>query len=272
LNQFSKPVNRIVLLGASNLTMSLRLIIQLLQRHCGSPSEVLVAAGHGRSYGQNSQVLVRELPGIVRSGLWKRLHSDGSQRLPQPSYVFLTDIGNDILYGIAPAKILNWVAWCVHRLHGRSARIVMTNLPMASIESLSEQRFKLFRNLFYPSCRLSRNEVVERAWAIHQGLNELAMRYSLIVHEPDPQWMSMDSIHVSFWKRYAYYEQLFMCFANTDSFSSNHVSPVFKDDIKPSLLPWRRRPQFAVRKVLGKIKHVPQPSGHFDDQTSVSLY
>ncbi|PTN11426.1 hypothetical protein C8R11_11096 [Nitrosomonas aestuarii] len=253
--------------------MSLRLIIQLLQRHCGSPSEVLVAAGHGRSYGQNSQVLVRELPGIVRSGLWRQFYSEESQRLLQPNYAFLTDIGNDILYGFSSAQILHWVAWCIHRLHGRSARIVMTNLPMASIASLSERRFKLLRNLFYPSCRLSRNEVVDRAWAVHQGLNELTKRYPLTVHEPDPQWMSMDSIHVSFWKRYAYYEQLFTCFANTDSFSRNHVVPVSKDDdLKPLLLPWRRRPQFAVRKVLGKIKHVSQPSGYFDDQTSVSLY
>ena len=35
--------NRIFLLGASNLTMSHRLIVQLLQQRCGSPSEVLVA-------------------------------------------------------------------------------------------------------------------------------------------------------------------------------------------------------------------------------------
>jgi len=68
--------NRFVLLGASNLTVSLRLVIQLLQRRIGGPSDVLVAAGHGRSYGEFSQVMFRELPGITSSGLWKRLELD----------------------------------------------------------------------------------------------------------------------------------------------------------------------------------------------------
>ena len=71
----SMLANRIVLLGASNLTLSLRLAIQQIQHCCGRPSEVLAAVGHGRSYGQSSQVLIRELPGIIESGLWSQLHS-----------------------------------------------------------------------------------------------------------------------------------------------------------------------------------------------------
>ena len=145
-NSLSKaPTNRIVLLGASNLTLSLRLIIQLMQHHFGGPSEVLVAAGHGRSYGQFSQVLVRGLPGITGCGLWRQFESADTQ----PTYALLTDIGNDIPYEYTPEQILAWVGRCVEQLQKNSAHIVMTNIPIESIERLPELRYKFLRNILY---------------------------------------------------------------------------------------------------------------------------
>lgn len=247
------------------------MIIHLLQQHCGGPSEVLVAAGHGRSYGQTSQVLVRELPGIVRSGLWQRLQSGE----PHPVYAFLTDIGNDIPYGFNPDQILRWVSWCIQQLRSRDARIVMTNLPLTSIESLSELRFRMLRSLLFPSCQLSHDEVIIRAQTVHQGLNELAARNQLILYEPESEWMSMDSIHISFGKRHDFYRQLFKYFANSGAFDKNQseCTPMtVSSDTKSPFLSWQQRPQFAVRRVFGKIKHATQPSGYLGNNTTVSLY
>lgn len=262
LSQQSKPANRIVLLGASNLTLSLRLAIQQIQYHCGGPSEVLAAAGHGRSYGQSSQVLIRELPGIIASGLWPQLDSGDAR----PTYAFLTDIGNDILYECLPAQILQWVAWCVDQLQKHSAQILMTNLPIASIASLPEWRYLFFRNLFYPSCRLSRCEAVERARAVHQGLIELAARKQFELCELNPQWMSADGIHYAYWKRDALYRHIFEYFGTIPD------QPGFAKGKQSFSQSWQQRPRFAYKKVWGKEKYTPQPSGSLADNTMVSLY
>jgi len=271
------PVNRIVLLGASNLTLSLRMIIQLLQQYCGGPSEVLAAAGHGRSYGQNSRVLVRDLPGIVQCGLWRQLHSVKAEDAPR-TYALLTDVGNDIPYEVDPEKILKWVTWCVDQLQMQDARIVMTNLPMASIEVMSDMKFNMLRPVMFPSCRLSRNDVVVRARTVHQGLIDLAERKQLVIRDLDPDLMGWDGIHVAYWKRLAFYRQLLKQFvlfeesdAHTDAgFGHKVTTPLTRRD--RSLLPWQRRPRFAVRRIFGKIDRQVQPSGFFKDQTAVSLY
>ena len=172
LHSSQVPKNRIILLGASNLTLSLRLVIHLMQQRFGGPSEIPAAVGHGRAYGSANQVLLRGLPGIAASGLWPQLNSAGVL----PTYALLTDIGNDILYGSAPEQILRQVGWCVEQLQMQSAQIIVTNLPMASIEDLSDRRYTFYRNIFYPFCRLPRSETVSRARSVYQGLIDLASR------------------------------------------------------------------------------------------------
>ena len=273
LNTF-RPENRLVLLGASNLTISLRLIIELMQQYCGSPSEVLVAAGHGRSYGQGSRVLMRELPGIIQSGMWRQLHSAGTGAEPV-TYAFLTDIGNDIPYQAAPEEILSWVSWCVEQLQRQGARIVMTNLPVASIEALSERRFNLLRGIMFSSCRLSRIEVIERARRVHQGLIQMAERRQLVLREVEADWMSFDGIHIAYWKRRAFYRQILQAFEQVTRCDDQPQGRMKSSTVTTpagTLLSWRQRPNFAVRRIFGKIKRAPQPSGFLNDQTTVALY
>lgn len=272
------PVNRIVLLGASNLTLSLRLIIQLIQQYCGGPSEVFAAAGHGRSYGQNSRVLVRDLPGIVQCGLWRHLHSVKAEDASR-TYALLTDVGNDIPYEVDPEKILKWVTWCVDQLQMQDARIVMTNLPMASIEAMSDMKFNALRSVMFPSCRLSRKDVVVRAQTVHQGLIDLAECKQLVISDLDPDLMSFDGIHVAYWKRPEFYRQLLKQFVlfeardeHTDAGFGHKVTAPLTQRERPPLMPWQRRPRFAVRWIFGKIDRQVQPSGFFKDQTAVSLY
>lgn len=262
LSKSFEPANRLILLGASNLTISLRLAIQQMQQNCGAPSDVLAAVGHGRSYGQNSRVLLRELPAIINSGLWAQLA--GSEM--RPTYAILTDIGNDILYGHEPEQILGWVAWCIERLETHSARIVLSNLPILAIESLPEWRYQLFRQLFYSSCRLSKIEVVHRARAVHQGLIELTAKRQCVLCEQDPGWMGADSIHYAYSKRNLPYRHFCSPF-------SEIVHP-YEEPVPCSSLfcSWSKHPQFAYKKIWGKEIIYPQPSGCLKDGTTVSLF
>jgi len=257
-----EPMNRIVTLGASNLTLSLRTIIQLLQHRCGQPSEVLVAAGHGRSYGQFSQVLIRGLPGITASGLWSHLESANIL----PTYAFLTDIGNDIPYGYMPEQILEWVAWCVEQLQKQDAHIVITNIPMTSIESLSTRRFTIIRSLLFPFSQLSKPELINRAKEVHGGLIDMASSKNFKLYEQESAWFGPDGIHVLYWKRKELYRRVF----EQLPLSRGEREPAA--DTAPRFLAWKQRPQFAYKKVLGREQRHQQPSGLLVDGTTVSMY
>ena len=254
--------NRFVLLGASNLTLSLGLVIQLLQRRIGGPSDVLVAAGHGRSYGQLSQVMFRELPGITSSGLWKRLELANVR----PAYALLTDVGNDIPYGYSPEQILGWVSLCVSRLQRQAIYIVMTNVPIASIKAISEWRYKMLRSVLFPRCQLSRREIVERASVVHHGLVEMAASKHFELLEPSSDWFGADAIHVRYWKRKAFYQRI------TERFSASNAMQCLVAGNEPWFSMWKQRPRFAYKKVLGWERRNPQPSGQLTDGTIISMY
>ncbi|AEJ02739.1 hypothetical protein Nit79A3_2992 [Nitrosomonas sp. Is79A3] len=292
-------MNQIILLGASNLTLSLRLVIHLLQQKLGGPCEILAAVGHGRAYGVFSQMLSRGLPGIVNSGLWPQLNSIGVL----PTYALMTDIGNDILYGSAPEQILQQVEWCIEQLQRQSAQIIVTNLPMASIEDLSERRYTFYRNIFYPFCRLPRSETVSRVRAVYQGLIELASCRNFTLYEQEPVWFGPDGIHVHYWKRRAFYRDILEQFplrsdrqGGVDESPDQAPSMVrqahcernphlvvrpelveganqnFHPDKKEWLLTWQQRPKFAYKTLLGREIHCQQPSGRLTDGSTISKY
>jgi hypothetical protein len=153
------PVNQILLLGASNLTQSLPIVIETAQLMCSRPSRFLIAAGHGRAYGTYSRVLFRDLPGIAQCSLW-----DDLTRGPKlPTYALLTDLGNDIAYEQPPERLIEWVCWCLDRLAECHARTIVTALPVPSLERLSPWQYRFLRMLLFPGRSLTREQALDRA-------------------------------------------------------------------------------------------------------------
>ncbi|MCA9267996.1 MAG: hypothetical protein KDA41_05970, partial [Planctomycetales bacterium] len=126
------PARRLVLLGASNLARGVVSAVDAARAVWGEPLDVMAALGHGRSYGRKSCVLGRSLTGVAQCALWDELAA--RPRLPTAAVV--TDVGNDILYGVSNKKILDWVARCLSRLASADARVVLTGLPIASLAAL----------------------------------------------------------------------------------------------------------------------------------------
>lgn len=188
---------RLIALGASNLTRGFATVVQTARSVWGEPIDVFAALGHGRSYGLRSRILVRSLPGILDSGIWARL----AAAPPAPSRGLVTDVGNDILYGASTATILAWVAEVVARLRAFGAEVALTDLPLASIRRLSNERFLLFRSILFPACRLSLAETVERAEAVTEGLSRLAANQDLGYIRLRDEWYGFDPIHIRprFW-------------------------------------------------------------------------
>ena len=185
-------ISRLVALGASNLTLGLSAVLGTARSTFGPKVEVLAALGYGRSYGASSTIAIRTLPGILESGLWREL-----ERRPKVNTRgIITDVGNDILYGFPPEQILAWVREAASRLLSHTADVVLTDLPRASIRRLSPQAFLFFRTLFFPPCRLSRDEVFERVDRVNEGLAGIAVSMGLRFVHLREDWYGFDPIHI----------------------------------------------------------------------------
>lgn len=183
---------RVVALGASNLTRGFQTVISTARSVWGPDVEVLAALGHGRSYGAPSLFGFRTLPGILKSGLWAEL-----ERRPRiVTRALVTDVGNDILYGFSVERTLGWVEETLARLRAITNDIVLTDLPLASVQRLSNLKFLAFRTVLVPFCRLSLTQALNRAELVNEGLTRLSAAYGAKLFQLDPAWYGFDPIHV----------------------------------------------------------------------------
>ena len=186
-----------VALGASNLTLGIQTAISTARGAFGPSVEVLAANGYGRSYGALSSIAGRTLPGILQSGLWRELE----QLDRAPTRAIIMDVGNDILYGFAPEQILAWVEEAAERLLAHTLEVTITDLPVESVKRLSPAKFLFFRSLFFPPCRLSRDEAFARVDEVNAGLIRLAASRQLRLLRLPSAWYGFDPIHIqpAFW-------------------------------------------------------------------------
>lgn len=195
---------RIVLIGASNLTRGISTVIGTAQMVAGRrPLDCFCALGHGRSYGQMSRVGVRSLPGIWQSELWPILRAERKRAPDTGLLALITDVGNDVAYGIAPERIAEWVEFAVRELHEHGARTIITALPLGAIERFSPWRFRLVRSVLFPLRDLTLEEAVNRSRATDALVRDIARRYDCELVEAEPDWYGVDAIHLRLriWKR-----------------------------------------------------------------------
>jgi len=254
------PQRRVIVLGASNIVRGISTIYDTAARCWGAPVDFLAAHGHGRSYGGTSYFLGRALPGIRECGLW----NDLKQRPPAATASLLTDVGNDILYGVEVARIIDWVDFCLERLTACSERVIVTELPVHDVGRITPRRYRLVRTLFFPQCRLEHRDALDRAMELNERLCDLADRRGAIRVKPLPQWFGLDPIHIRL--RHA-------------GPAWSHILSAWSDDrpvspSRPSLRRWYLtrwlRPHY--RRVLGLAQRRTQPAAQLPDGGAISYY
>ncbi|MBI1901501.1 MAG: hypothetical protein HYS13_10385 [Planctomycetia bacterium] len=250
---------RVVLLGASNLTRGISTVAALSQATLGRRLEIFAALGHGRSFGLTSRLLVRGLPGILQSGLWKALDERPAAR----TFALVTDVGNDLLYGVPPERTIEWVAECLDRLAGHNARTVLTLPPTCNLVGLSKARYYFFRTVFFPSCRIPYEEMVRRAATLDAGLRRLGAERSLPTPEPRAEWYGLDPIHIKLRKWRSAWGALL-------SLWSDEAAP----SAGPSLRRWLYLRWLAPerRTIFGRERTRPQPAGKLQGGGTVWFY
>lgn len=220
----------------------------------------MMALGHGRSYGKRSSVPGRTLPGILESELW----SDLTARPKLPTIALITDVGNDLLYGVTPERLLNWVADCVERLQQSGARVTITGLPIGSLENLGSLRYRLYRTLLFPLCRLSLEEIGRSAIEVDAGLKNLASSEDRFVRLAS-EWYGFDPIHFRFRAAKKAWQALFAASFSKKS-QKNFPSLSLVENVSLQLA----KP--AERTLLGVRQTCAQPVRTLSDGTIVSLY
>jgi len=186
---------RVVLLGASNLVRGLASAVATAHRAVGGGRlDVYVAHGHGRSYGQQSRVLGRTLPGILDCGIWEALGRDAAT----PLRALLTDVGNDIGYGVDAGTLAGWVDACAGRLAAAAGdvRLVVTPPPRGNIERLRDVEVALAKRFFFPSSPVSTADVRREVADLDRRLRDVAARRGAALVEPEASWYGLDPIHV----------------------------------------------------------------------------
>ncbi|MBL8826616.1 MAG: hypothetical protein JNM18_06485 [Planctomycetaceae bacterium] len=255
------PSRRVILLGASNVTIAFRTILTTLGQMWPEPLEVMTALGHGRSLGMRSQVLFRSLPSLLSCGLWNDL-----QRQPSlPTRALLTDVGNDILYHVPVRQIVDWAEQIFDRLRSFQAEITLIRPPVADLERLSAARFYCFRTLFMPLCRLSRDEVVRRALELDERLAVLGRQMGVTLIAPRPEWYGLDPLHIRRRQRVAAWREMLAHWSAT---------PIEWDTVEVPARRCRRWELLAPheRSLFGIARHSEQPAVRFADGTRVSVY
>ena len=253
----------VVVLGASNVSRGLaRLAAVARARHSG-PVDLFVAAGHGRSYGANSRVLMRRLPSILWSGLWRAVDREsGGDGLPLRALV--TDIGNDLLYGFSVEQVAEWVRESLSRLSARGSTIAITRLPLASVARVGPLQYRALRTLYVPGCPLSIDALQDAVMRLDAEVVAAAAEHGAAVLDQPGEWYGLDAMHVRrrcldrLWHR--------AC----DAWGCGLAA----GDDRAGLVEWARLGARAaeVRSLARVPRFTPQPAYRSEDGQRVWLY
>jgi hypothetical protein len=193
LSQFETrvPQSRVVLLGASNLSLMFPTVVETVRAMTSAPLEMHVAKGFGRSYGREAKFFGKKFLGILQCGLW-----DTIERKPHlPTFALLADIGNDLAYESPVGTIVRWINDALDRLEAHDARVVLNNIPIDSLRTVGAVRYHALRELLFPNCKLSRKEMLRRAEALSEALAGIAEERKTPVFSGENAWYGLDPIH-----------------------------------------------------------------------------
>ncbi len=262
----------VVALGASNLSRGLSRLVTICRRCTSKPIDLFAGAGHGRSYGANSRIWSRRLPSILGSGLWRSLDRySGSDALNSTTrFAVITDIGNDLLYGFSVEQIVVWVEEIVFRLQQRGFNIVITQLPIESIQAVGSFRFRVLKSIFVPGCQHSLEAIKDQSLQLNNEICSFSKSRRVTILRQPGSWYGIDAIHVKrsclnqLWQRVGY------CWQKM----SREQDGMREGDEFCGWQEWSRlcAASAEVRSLGSLMFFTPQPALQLADTTRIYLY
>ena len=229
----------------------------------GDGLDVMLAYGHGRSYGMESRLFGRSLPGILDCGLWDAIREQPAA----PTCGLITDIGNDVMYGAEPELIVSWIQTCIDRLRDLKTRPVITALPMQRIRGLPRWQFAMVKSLLFPSHAITYQQAMTRIEALDELVRNLAQHNDCPLVEPRREWYGIDPIHIRQGSMKQAWGEIISHW-NPDHDPPDPPHP--KGSLRRFLTLRTKMPQRW--RLFGREMGSSQPCCRFGDSTTVAMY
>lgn len=186
----------LILLGASNLARGYIALVEFIRRQLAPrPVEVLAAFGPGRGYCAWGGILGQiKYPPIGSSVLFKK--AEVQARTAHSVHALVTDIGNDILYGVDPEQIIETITGVQERLLQLNAHVTTTTLPSYFEQEIPSAVFYAIRTFLFPSSRIPPEQVREAVIRINEFLRTPGDERIHLLSSLD-SYISWDRVHYS---------------------------------------------------------------------------
>ena len=185
-------------MGASNLARGYRALTHYLVS-CLAPHrvEVFNAMGPGRGYCTWGGIFNIRYPSIGSSGILEsaRAHADPDCKV----VALITDIGNDIMYGIPANEIIACLDTLLQKLNTLGAEVFVHPIPLDFSKDVSQRQFRILKYIFYPRSAIDYHKAEEAVSVINDFLRTRAKgRIRLLPSAKD--FCGVDKIHYSIFR------------------------------------------------------------------------
>lgn len=182
-------------MGASNLARGFQALTDcLVDSLAPNPVEILHALGPGRGYSAEGGVFNVRYPAIGSSGILE--YASAQREKFHRAIALITDIGNDIMYGVPVSEIIACLRVLLEKLDTLEADVFVHSIPIDFSKDVSKSQFRLLRSIFYPRSQVDHSKAKEAVSAINDFLRDRAKgRVHLLPSAKD--FMGIDKIHYS---------------------------------------------------------------------------
>ncbi|MCH8207825.1 MAG: hypothetical protein IIA62_02015 [Nitrospinae bacterium] len=193
----SDPPVSIMLLGASNLSRGYHCLTRCLKSNLEPrPVSFRSALGPGRGYCSDGGFLNVTYPPIKSCQFLSELQDDaeGSQKV-----ALITDLGNDIMYGIDPDWLIVEIKNIHRKLLAGNADMLITPIPSTLVQQLTPFVFKILKRIFYPRSKVKRLEAISSIERINAFIEEGVGERVTVIRGLE-NFTGWDRIHYDFFR------------------------------------------------------------------------
>jgi hypothetical protein len=187
-----------VLLGASNLARG----YSALKRHISkniSASEFLNALGPGRGYCTRGGLFNFTYSPIGECSVMKfaEIYAERGFRIT----VLLTDIGNDIMYGVPESSLIESLNILIEKSLQMNAEVFLTSIHVNVSKDMGKTSFKLIKSIFYLNSPVTFDQAESAVKKLNYYLVEKSLQNERVhLVSGLGAFCGLDKIHYGFFK------------------------------------------------------------------------
>jgi hypothetical protein len=162
-----------VLLGASNLARGYSALTRHISKNIPA-GKFLNALGPGRSYCSRGGLLNLTYCPIGECSVLElaKVYAERGFRIT----VLLTDIGNDIIYGVPESSLTESLDTLIKKSIQMNAEVFLTSIHVDVSKDIGKTSFKLFKSIFYPKSPMTFDQADSAVKKMNHYLAEKSLK------------------------------------------------------------------------------------------------